>query len=71
MFGRTRWSSGALALVSLLAFHACAQAAPLSERIGHTDPTKYRHLAAVHNGPGTMDFSAILGAGALSTNLIF
>lgn len=46
-------------------------AASLADRIGHSDPSKFRHLTAVHEGAGTMDFGPILGADALSTNLIF
>lgn len=46
-------------------------AAPLAERIGHSDPAKFQHLSKVHAGAGTMDFGQLLGVGALSTNLIF
>src|SRR5271154_6466030 len=46
-------------------------AQPLSQRIGHSDPAHRQHLAAVHDGAGSMDFGPILGASALSTNLIF
>jgi mannose-6-phosphate isomerase-like protein (cupin superfamily) len=44
---------------------------PLAQRIGHSDPAHWRHLTAVHEGAGSMDFGPILGADALSTNLIF
>ncbi|MBB3691858.1 cupin domain-containing protein [Sphingomonas sp. BK580] len=44
---------------------------PLAARIGHTDPARYRQLAKVHDGAGTMAFAPLLGADALSTNLIF
>lgn len=44
---------------------------PLAQRIGHTDPAKYRHLTAVHEGAGTMDFMQVLGSQALDTNLMF
>lgn len=50
---------------------AAMAAPPLAQRIGHSDPTRFRHLSAVHDGAGTMDFAPILGADALSTNLIF
>lgn len=40
-------------------------------RIVHTDPAKYRHLTAVHDGAGTMDFNALLGTNALDSDLIF
>ncbi|WP_043129940.1 cupin domain-containing protein [Sphingomonas phyllosphaerae] len=46
-------------------------ARPLAERIGHTDPSRYRQLAKVHDGAGTMAFAPLLGSDALSTNLIF
>jgi mannose-6-phosphate isomerase-like protein (cupin superfamily) len=43
----------------------------LARRIAHTDPATFRHLTAVHDGAGSMDFGVLLGADALSTNLIF
>jgi mannose-6-phosphate isomerase-like protein (cupin superfamily) len=43
----------------------------LEHRIAHTDPAKYRHLSAVHDGPGAMDFGALLGVDALDANLLF
>src|SRR5450631_1248369 len=43
----------------------------LEQRIGRADPSKYNHLKAVHEGAGTMDFRAMLGADGLDTNLIF
>ena len=46
-------------------------ALPLAQRIGHTDPTRYRELKAVHDGAGSMQFEVALDAQALSTNLIF
>jgi mannose-6-phosphate isomerase-like protein (cupin superfamily) len=59
------------AAAMLLSVTPAFAAKPLAERIGHTDPAKFRHLTAVHAGAGTMDFAPILGADALSTNLIF
>jgi len=44
---------------------------PLAQRIGHTDPTKFRHSEGVHAGAGSMEFGQIFGTDALSTNLIF
>ena len=44
---------------------------PLAQRIGHTDPAKYRHYPAVHDGAGAMDFMPLLGTDALDTNLMF
>lgn len=32
---------------------------PLAQRIAHTDPAKYKHLASVHNGSGPMDYMAL------------
>src|SRR5580692_3981623 len=48
-----------------------AQPRTLEQRIGRADPSKYNHLKAVHEGAGSMDFRAMLGADALDTNLIF
>jgi mannose-6-phosphate isomerase-like protein (cupin superfamily) len=42
-----------------------------AQTVVHTDPTKYRHLTAVHDGAGTMDFGPLFGADALDTNLLF
>jgi mannose-6-phosphate isomerase-like protein (cupin superfamily) len=44
---------------------------PLAQKIGHYDPSRTRSLKAVHDGAGTMNFGPIMGANALSTNLIF
>ena len=59
----------------LFASGAGAQSAPpakpLAQRIGHTDPSKYRHSEAVHEGAGSMEFAPIFGTDALGTNLIF
>lgn len=76
MYGRT------LAITLILVssphlLHAQSNVAPsaptrtLEQRIGHSDPSKYNHLKAVHEGAGSMDFRALLGADALDTNLIF
>lgn len=43
----------------------------LEARIGRYDPARTRELSAVHGGAGTMRFGLLLGAKALSTNLIF
>jgi mannose-6-phosphate isomerase-like protein (cupin superfamily) len=50
---------------------AATASKPLAERIGHTDAAKFRQLASVHGGAGTMDFAPLLGTDALSTALIF
>jgi mannose-6-phosphate isomerase-like protein (cupin superfamily) len=51
---------------------------PLSERIAHTDPSKYRHVDSVHHGSGPMDFMALFDIKSaqsakfnLGTNLFF
>ncbi len=44
---------------------------PLAKRIGHSDPAKYRHLTAVHDGAGTMDFAPVMTYDAFNTNLFF
>src|SRR4249919_1173131 len=44
---------------------------PLAQRIVHTDPSKYRPSKAVHGGAGQLDFTALLDAHSLDTNLWF
>jgi mannose-6-phosphate isomerase-like protein (cupin superfamily) len=48
-----------------------AATGPLSARIGHYDPSRMRRATGVHEGAGAMEFGPLLGAQALSTNLIF
>jgi mannose-6-phosphate isomerase-like protein (cupin superfamily) len=43
----------------------------IEQRIVRADPSKYNHLTAVHDGPGTMDFRVMLGTDAVEPNLIF
>jgi len=43
---------------------------PLSERVVHTDPTKYRQ-SQVHEGAGNMQIGSLLETGSLDTNLYF
>ncbi len=43
----------------------------IEKRIVRADPSKYNHLTAVHDGPGTMDFRVMLGINAVEPNLIF
>ena len=62
---------GFLALLWSVCSSCLAAALPLSQRIGHTEPAKYRHLEAVHAGAGSMEFEVVLDAHSLSTNLIF
>ena len=44
---------------------------PLAARIAHSDPTKFRHSPAVHDGPGALDFTALFDFHTLDTNLQF
>jgi mannose-6-phosphate isomerase-like protein (cupin superfamily) len=60
----------ALCLTALLIVPLAARE-PLAQRIVHTDPSKYRASKAVHGGAGTMDFTGLLDAHALETNLQF
>jgi len=48
-----------------------AATGPLSARIGRHDPAKLNTSNSVHGGAGPMRFGGLLGAQALSTNLIF
>jgi len=57
--------SAALWVIPLLALE------PLSSRIVHTDPTKYRPSSSVHGGAGKMSFTALLDFHSLDTNLQF
>ena len=63
-------------IVSLLALLllpviAAAQSPSLAQRIRHLRPENLKHLEQVHGGTGSMDFAPLLGADALSTNLLF
>jgi mannose-6-phosphate isomerase-like protein (cupin superfamily) len=60
-----------LAALILSIASPCIAALPLSQRIGHTDPSRYHELKAVHEGAGSMQFEVALDAQALSTDLIF
>lgn len=66
---------GLTGLATVSAFGADAQrvpgSIPLAQRIAHTAPETFRPLTAVHGGAGSMNFGVLLGADALSTNLIF
>jgi len=63
-------SHGIFALILSIS-GSCLAAVPLAQRIGHTDPARYRPLKAVHEGAGSMEFEVALDAQALSTNLLF
>jgi len=43
----------------------------LADRIAHTDPAKYHHSPAVHNGPGALDYLALFDIHSLDANLYF
>jgi mannose-6-phosphate isomerase-like protein (cupin superfamily) len=57
---------GLMAAASLL-----AQQVSLDQRIAHADPSKYRNMKAVHNGPGALDYRPLFDAQTLETNLFF
>ena len=44
---------------------------PLDQRIAHADPSKYRNMKAVHNGPGALDYRPLFDSKSLETNLFF
>lgn len=65
-------------LLGLLGVVACYAQQPspsapktIEQRIVRADPSKYRHMLAVHNGPGSMDFRQMLGTDAIEPNLLF
>ena len=64
-----------IAAVTLADLPALAQpgaaTGTLSARIGRHDPARLNTSASVHGGAGPMRFGTLLGAQALSTNLIF
>jgi mannose-6-phosphate isomerase-like protein (cupin superfamily) len=59
------------AVATLTVLLPLAAREPLAQRIGHTDPAKYRDLQHVHGGAGRMNFMELLGRDALNTNLLF
>ena len=71
MRGRSRLATCVAAMSFILGSGAASAAQPLAQRVGHSDPARFRQLSAVHEGAGTMRFGPILGANALSTNLLF
>lgn len=44
---------------------------PLTARIRHSDPARYRTAKAVHGGPGRLDYFAMFDAKEFNANLIF
>jgi mannose-6-phosphate isomerase-like protein (cupin superfamily) len=71
---KTRWAFRIKAAVlgcTAVEMALLLSVAALAQTVVHTDPAKYRHLVAVHEGAGTMDFGPLFGADALDTNLLF
>jgi mannose-6-phosphate isomerase-like protein (cupin superfamily) len=66
----SRWG-WTIATVLVGTIGTAAFAGPVADKVGHTDPAKFRELTAVHSGAGGMAFAPLLGTDALSTNLIF
>jgi mannose-6-phosphate isomerase-like protein (cupin superfamily) len=71
-------TSRCLAVISLLAFIApglslaqTTASPPLEQRIARADPSKYRNMKAVHDGPGALDYRPLFDAETLETNLFF
>jgi len=59
-------------LIGLLASSAVISARePLTQRIVHTDPSKYRVSKSVHGGPGALNYMALFDHRSLDTNLFF
>jgi len=44
---------------------------PLLNRIAHTDPAKFRHSPAVHDGAGSLDYMPLFNYDSFNTNLFF
>ncbi|MES1261110.1 MAG: cupin domain-containing protein [Acidobacteriota bacterium] len=44
---------------------------PLANRISRTDPAKFRHSPAVHEGAGSLDYMPLFNYDAFNTNLFF
>jgi mannose-6-phosphate isomerase-like protein (cupin superfamily) len=44
---------------------------PLANRIAHTDPSKFHHSPAVHDGAGSLDYMQLFGARDFNSNLFF
>ncbi|WP_420142665.1 cupin domain-containing protein [Sphingomonas sp.] len=68
---RPRAAALAGGLLMCMATSGTWAAKPLAERIGHTDPSRFRQASGVHGGAGSMKFGPLLGTDALASNLIF
>src|SRR5439155_8839229 len=44
---------------------------PIANRIAHTDPAKFHHSPAVHDGAGSLDYQELFNFDAFNTNLFF
>jgi mannose-6-phosphate isomerase-like protein (cupin superfamily) len=60
-----------LFLVALVLALPLAAREPLSARIVHTDPAKYRASKSVHGGAGQLDYMGLFDGHSLDTNLQF
>lgn len=58
-------------LIAALLAAPLAAREPLEQRIGHSDPARYRPSKSVHGGPGILRFMTLLDQRALDTNLQF
>ena len=58
----------AFAMLSVLPLCALE---PLSQRIAHTDPSKFKLSKSVHGGAGAINYTALLNEHSLETNLNF
>lgn len=57
--------------VAILLVLPLAGREPLSQRIVHTDASKYRSAKSVHGGAGQLDYMGLLDSHSLDTNLFF
>jgi len=44
---------------------------PLASRVAHTDPSRFHHSPAVHDGAGSLDYQALFNYDVFNTNLFF
>ena len=58
-------------LFSLLLSSFAVAGEPLTQRIVHTDPAKYRVAKSVHGGPGQLNYMGLFDSHSLDTNLFF
>jgi mannose-6-phosphate isomerase-like protein (cupin superfamily) len=59
------------ALLPLMLGAGTALASSLAQRIRHPSDTVLKHIEHVHGGAGSMQFAPVMGADAMSANLIF